>query len=191
MLVTTLLSANPSQQLTSVFKHINTLSGQFVQTVFDADNQPIATSKGSFAVQRPDKFNWSVTTPLRQITVADGKTVWLYQPDLKQVTKTAMTQKIGQTPLAILSGSTTALQNNFTISRRATGEYQLTAKRGEASFKKIVLRLKANVPSQMTLYDSLGQRTVLQFFKVRVNQAFKQKHPFELNLPKGVDVVSA
>lgn len=190
LLAASVLCASPSQQLIRIFKHINTLSGQFTQTVYDGSGQPIATSKGTFAVQRPNKFSWNATSPLRQLTIADGKTVWLYQPDLKQVTKTAMTDKIGQTPLAILSGSTAALQNNFVISSSKANQFMLKAKAQGASFKEIILFVKSNAPTAMTLFDSLGQKTELKFTDVQVNHALK-KHPFQFSVPKGVDVVSA
>jgi outer membrane lipoprotein carrier protein len=44
------------------------------------------SSSGSFAFQRPGRFRFVYAAPLPQTIVADGKTLWLYDEDLNQVT---------------------------------------------------------------------------------------------------------
>ena len=52
-------------------------------------------SSGSFEFQRPGKFRFNYTKPFEQLIVADGKTLWLYDADLNQVTERAQAQVLG------------------------------------------------------------------------------------------------
>lgn len=63
-------------------------------------------SSGSFEFQRPGKFRFNYTKPFEQLIVADGKTLWLYDADLNQVTERAQAQVLGSTPAAILTSAT-------------------------------------------------------------------------------------
>lgn len=48
----------------------------------------------------------STTPSLSSTIVADGKTLWLYDADLNQVTERAQAQVLGSTPAAILTSAT-------------------------------------------------------------------------------------
>lgn len=71
------------------------------------DGQPPRTknSSGHFEFQRPGKFRFVYTKPFEQTIVADGKTLWLYDADLNQVTQRAQAQALGSTPAAILASA--------------------------------------------------------------------------------------
>ena len=175
-------------QLSAVFTNVKTLQGAFKQTLYDQQHHVLDVSQGDFIIQRPNQFRWQVATPMAQLTVTDGKTVWVYQPDLEQVTKSHLTQQIGQTPLAILSGSTEALSSNFNITATDAEHFTLVAKNDSGGFAKILLTMHGSAPVRMELFDNLDQTTVLDFSKVSVNKTFKSSI-FTFVIPKGVDVV--
>lgn len=179
-----------AQQLVSIFSKLTTLQGNFTQTVYTQKGQVISVSKGTFKIRRPNQFYWNVNTPMKQLTVADGKHVWLYQPDLEQVTETLMTKKIGQTPLAILSGSSKALLANFNVTKAGANQFNLRAKTANSNFHRISLTMNQGTPQRMQLFDSLNQKTVLAFSKVGVNHQLN-KNAFQFIIPKGVDVIKA
>lgn len=189
--LSTLVSANQaSNNLANIFKSVRSLQGKFVQQVYDQNKHVIARTTGQFIIQRPNKFRWQVTSPLKQLTIANGKKLWLYQPDLQQVTTSGMSQKIGQTPLAILSGSTEALNKAYAITQTGKTQYQLTAKQVDSAFSQIDLLMNGRAIEKMTLKDSLGQQTVVNFSAVRVN-AKVSPDMFEFSIPKGVDVIKS
>ena len=180
--------ANPAGDLANIFKDINTIKGQFKQMVYDGDKQVLGTSTGNFVIKRPNQFRWNAISPLQQLTIADGKQIWLYQPDLQQVTVAAMSKRMGQTPLAILSGSISALTNNYTITRTKEGVFVLVSKQSSDIFHKIELSLTDDHLNKMILYDTLGQQTVIQFSDIKYNDDVNN-NTFRFKVPKGVDVI--
>ena len=178
-----------TDNLIAIFKHINTIQGDFTQTIENQSDLAIANSKGNFILQRPNHFRWEVTTPLKQLTVADGQKIWLYQPDLQQATVTAMSKRLGQTPLVILSGSTTVLRGNYTISQPHQGNtFILIPKNSASEFNRIELTIVKQKLTQMILFDSLGQKTRLQFNHVILNKTINEKL-FQFTPSKDVDII--
>ena len=47
-------------------------------------------AKGAAIIEKKDKFRVHYTEPTEQIMVSDGKTIWIYTPELKQVMKQSM-----------------------------------------------------------------------------------------------------
>ena len=76
------------------------------------------TSSGTFEFQRPGRFKFVYQKPFEQTIVADGKTLWLYDVDLNQVTQRAQSQALGATPAALLAAAPDlqALRADFTLS---------------------------------------------------------------------------
>lgn len=88
------------------------ISGNFSQTVHS--KKKTQTTYGTFKILRPGLFKWEYTKPYKQTIVGDGKTIWLYDVDLAQVTKSSQDQTIGDSPAAILSNKT-ALDSSYTL----------------------------------------------------------------------------
>lgn len=88
------------------------ISGSFTQTV--QSKKKTQTAHGTFKILRPGLFKWEYTLPYKQTIVGDGQTVWLYDVDLAQVTKSSQDQAIGGSPAAILSNKT-ALESSYTL----------------------------------------------------------------------------
>ncbi|MDX1654714.1 MAG: outer membrane lipoprotein chaperone LolA, partial [Candidatus Competibacteraceae bacterium] len=87
-------------QVQRYFQGLQSLSGDFVQQVFDADGRLLETSEGRMWMQRPERFRWDYRTPFPQLVVADGERIWLYDQELEQVTVKPMDTAMGSTPLA-------------------------------------------------------------------------------------------
>ena len=185
----TLSSASAASNLINIFNKTNVISSNFKQIVKDSSGQIIATSTGTMIIQRPNRFRWDTQTPMAQLAIADGQQVWLYQPDLEQVTISKMSHEIGQTPLAILSGSTASLQQNFAIDQVNANEFILTARKNAVPFHQVILLFdKQEHLTQMQLKDELGQTTVLYFTELKLNAAVP-KNSFTFAVPKGVDII--
>ena len=180
--------AMPIDNLIGIFQHVNTIQGDFTQLV-EAQGSTVEQSNGNFILQRPDHFRWNVTAPLKQLTVADGRYIWLYQPDLQQVNVSRMTKQIAQTPLAILSGSTATLTKSYIVSESNNGKtFILNAKNPTAQFRRVELTIVKHKITKMILLDNLAQTTTLNFSHVMVNQPLDTK-AFQFKPPHGVDVI--
>ena len=84
---------------------LRTLSAAFVQVVQDKQGQVTERATGQLSISRPNRFRWDYQQPYAQTIVADGKKLWLYDPDLDQVTVRLLEQGLGATPAMLLSGS--------------------------------------------------------------------------------------
>jgi hypothetical protein len=62
---------------------------EFTQSVTSPPTarRPHQDQQRQFEFQRPGKFRFNYTKPFEQLIVADGKTLWLYDADLNQVTQ--------------------------------------------------------------------------------------------------------
>jgi len=193
---TLLLAANAADagardQLNAFAKGLKGLDGQFSQQVFDPRGKPKETSTGRVAVSAPRLFRWEYVKPYPQLIVADGKNVWVYDPDLQQASKRPQGVEEANSPLAVLLDPA-KLDRDFTVKDAgASGGIewlQLTPKQAEAPFKSAKLGFDKTGLAEMEYVDALGQRTKISFNGWKRNPSFA-KGTFVYVPAKGVDVI--
>ena len=166
------------------------ISGSFSQTV--KSKKKTQTTNGTFQILRPGLFKWTYNKPYEQVIVGDGKTIWLYDTELKQVTKSGQDQTIGDSPAAILSNKD-ALESSYTLKEDGSSngiDYVLaTPKRNNAGYQFIRIGFKGDVLSAMELKDSFGNQTTIRFGGINTKPSLSRGH-FKFTPPKGVDVLS-
>ena len=184
-------NAGARDDLNAFTKGLKGLDGQFSQQVLDARGKQKERASGRVAVSAPRLFRWEYTKPYPQLIVADGKTVWVYEPDLQQASKRAQGVEEANSPLAILLDPS-KLDRDFVVKEAGTGDglewLQLTPKQAEAGFKTAKLGFGKGGLAQMEYVDALGQRTKIAFTGWKRNPAFA-KGTFVYVPAKGVDVI--
>ena len=184
-------NAGARDDLNAFTKGLKGLDGQFSQQVFDARGKQKERASGRVAVSAPRLFRWEYTKPYPQLIVADGKTVWVYEPDLQQASKRAQGVEEANSPLAILLDPS-KLDRDFVVKEAGTRDglewLQLTPKQAEAGFKTAKLGFGKGGLAQMEYVDALGQRTKIAFTGWKRNPAFA-KGTFVYVPAKGVDVI--
>ena len=196
-LATVLMLAAPSaaagarDDLNAFTKGLKGLDGQFTQKVFDARGKQKESASGRVAVSAPKLFRWEYVKPYPQLIVADGKSVWVYDPDLKQASKRPQGVEEANSPLAILLDPG-KLDRDFTVKDAGTSGglawLQLTPKQAEAGFKTAKLGFGKTGLAKMEYVDALGQRTRIAFGAWKRNPSFA-KGTFVYAPAKGVDVI--
>ena len=171
---------------------LKTMTADFVQVVQDRKGQVTERASGTLALARPDRFRWEYREPYVQTIVADGRKLWLYDPDLEQVTVRSLAQGLGSTPAMLLSGSG-KVGDAFTAGpvevRQDWTWCRLLPKQGGSDFEKVSLAFDArNELAAMELVDKLGQTTTIQFAKVRRGAALDAS-AFRFVPPPGADVI--
>ena len=73
-------------QLDRFLAEVKSFHAAFEQKLYDEYGEPLETAQGQVDIARPGRFNWSYESPYRQRLVSDGKTLWVYDADLEQVT---------------------------------------------------------------------------------------------------------
>ena len=165
------------------------ITGTFTQTV--QSKKKVQKSTGSFQILRPGLFKWEYNKPYQQQIVGDGKHIWLYDVDLKQVTQSDQDQTIGDSPAAILSNKT-ALDDSYALKEDGTEkgiDYVLaTPKKANAGYQYIRIGFKGNTLAAMALKDSFGNQTQIEFNNINASPKLSRKL-FQFAPPKGVDVL--
>lgn len=196
ILSTALLSATSlaaARDNLNVFaKGLKGLDGQFSQQVYDAKGKLKETSTGRVAMAAPRLFRWEYIKPYPQLIVADGKTVWVYDPDLQQVTRRAQGVEEQNSPLSALIDPG-KLDKQFIVTETGSkdGLQWLSLKprdEANASFQSARLGFGNNGLMQMQVVDVIGQRTQIVFTGWKRNPAFTRT-TFRYTPQKGVDVV--
>lgn len=169
------------------------LDGQFNQQVFDSKGKVKETTSGRVALSAPRLFRWEYIKPHEQLIVADGKKVWVYEPDLEQATVRAQGQEEQNSPLTALINPA-LLDRQYDVSEEATARdglqwLSLTPKREtDTAFQYAALGFNAQGLARMEVVDAVGQRTVISFSGWKRNPAFAA-NTFSFKPPQNVDVI--
>jgi outer membrane lipoprotein carrier protein len=145
---------------------LHSLRGNFSQTVYDAHGNITGSSHGLLALQAPRLFRWQVTDPYQQLIVADGKKVWVYEPDLEQVTVRDQGSEEAHSPLTVLT-DLSQLDSEFKTTDAGTREglewLRLVSRSKEPQFEYAEIGFDASGPRRMIFKDTLGNRTEIAF----------------------------
>ena len=184
--------AGARDDLDAFTKGLKGLQGGFAQTVYAPDGAKKESSSGRVSLSAPRLFRWEYVKPYPQLIVADGKTVWVYDPDLKQVTRRAQDATESNSPLAALVDPA-RLDKDYIVAEAGTDAgfdwLTLTPRdKDNAGIASARLGFDGNGLSRMTFTDALGQRTEITFAKWKRNPAFVSG-TFTYSPPAGVDVV--
>ena len=90
--------AAATQDLHRFFNQVQRYHARFTQVTVDEAKKPVQESSGDLWIERPGKFRWNYSTPFEQQIVGDGKQVWVYDVELKQVAVRGMQGVLGATP---------------------------------------------------------------------------------------------
>lgn len=179
------------KRLTELLGQAQTLSGRFSQLTLDGSGTQLQEASGEMALKRPGLLRWHTDAPMEQLLVSNGEKVWLYDPDLQQVTIQDLDQRMTHTPALLLSGDVSKIRENFTISHKEGGsvvDFILKPKAKDTLFDTLRLSFRNGVINDMQLIDSIGQRTNILFLGVKLNQPLADNQ-FTFQVPEGADVV--
>jgi len=149
-------------------------------------------SEGTFEFQRPGHFRFVYSKPFAQTLVADGRTLWLYDVDLQQVTARDQAQALGSTPAALVASSADikVLEKDFTLVSEPERDGQqwvlATPKTKDGQLQSVRVGLRGEQLASLDILDSFGQRSVLNFTNIQTNGPAAN---FTFSPPAGVSVV--
>ena len=167
---------------------VSCAEGAFTQRTRDKTGRVTNEAEGAFAFRRPDAFDWVYEKPWRQRIVCDGKTIWVYDEDLMQVTVREAGDALAATPAALLFGSGKlpegwSEKSEGGVLTLLPAEPQGGFERVEASFDD------SGLPKLLKLYDSFGQTTEIVF--TRLEKTSPDPNRFVFKTPQGVEGLHA
>lgn len=183
--------AGAIDKLHQFLESTRTVRADFTQTVVARNGRKPQLSSGVMMFARPGKFRWQIEKPYSQLLLGDGEKVWVYDPDLRQVTVRKAGTALGGTPAALLAGEST-IEKNFGLSETGDKDglewVEAIPKSQDSGFEKVRLGFAGNELRAMELLDSLGQTTSLLFTHLERNPRLAPAL-FRFTPPANVDVV--
>ena len=196
LLISQGVHAGAIDKLHQFLESTKTLRAGFTQIVVAKNGTRPQQSSGVMIFSRTGKFRWQIEKPYSQLLVSDGEKVWIYDPDLRQVTVKKVGNALGGTPAALLageSGGKSTLEKSFTL--REAGEreglewVEAVPKSQESGFEKLRLGFAGSDLKAMELFDNFGQTTSLYFSNLERNLVVAASL-LSFKPPAGVDVIS-
>ena len=191
LILPSLVHADGVERLKAFFESTTSMRALFHQTVVDSKGRKVQEVDGSMQLQRPGKFHWDYYKPYLQLIVGDGEKVWLYDPELNQVTVRALDKALGSSPAALLAGSK-EIEKTFVLKNEGLQDglewVSATPKNTESGFERVLLGFKETLLQEMELHDNFGHITVIEFSKLERNPKLESQS-FHFTPPAGADVV--
>jgi outer membrane lipoprotein carrier protein len=178
-------------RLTALLSQAQTLTARFSQLTLDGSGTQLQETAGELSLKRPGLFRWHTDAPAEQMLVSNSQKVWLYDPDLNQVTIQVLDQRLTHTPALLLSGDVSKISENFTVTHKEGGsvvDFILKPKAKDSLFDNLRLSFRNGVINDMQLIDSVGQRTNILFLGVKMNEPLDASQ-FSFQVPAGADVI--
>lgn len=177
-----------ADELVAKLELLQSFSGDFQQTLIDDKGQLLQESSGGFLLQRPGYFLWETKEPFPQRLISNLQTIWLYDPDLEQVTIREYNEDIAQTPALLLSGDLQQINQQYSIKKISDSQFVLTPLKQQALFQDLNVQFVNNQLSNMSLKDALGQTTVFSFSNAQYGNTVSTDR-FNFIPPEGTDVI--
>lgn len=163
------------ESLNQLLEKSHSITAQFRQITLNASGNRTQKSEGQVVVTRPNQFRWEVTGPYPQLVISDGAKVWVYDPDLEQVTEQKLNTQVSTTPALLLSGDVKKLADNFDVVKLGKNtdkdvSFKLTPKAQDSVFETLRLSFNNGLLANMKLIDSLGAKTTIDFSDISINK---------------------
>ena len=166
-------AVSPDKNSLDVFLDgLETFSADFEQQLIGSSGEVLETSQGSVQLRRPGMFSWSYREPYTQEIISDGKSLWVYEEDLEQVTISDASAAVEDTPALIFSGRYN-IDDHYVVHEleddAGLAWLELTPRNIESQYRALRLAFAGAELSGMILFDSLGQTLLISFENTRRN----------------------
>lgn len=197
--LTTLPPAEQSKLIPEIEQYyagLTTLDGNFVQNSYTLGLNQREVSKGRVFFQKPGLMDWWYDEPAKnkQRFVADGKSLWIYQPSIPQVMIGDFQQSFSSDlPVSFLLGIGKLSERFRLVSACRTDggvALKLVPQKADASLDEFSLLVdaKSKAPLGARLIDAGGNETAIVFSGIHYNREIDESH-FRFEVPRGVDVI--
>lgn len=187
-------SADDGARLTELLNELTSFRADFEQVVLDRFGETLQATTGTLHWQRPHRLRWEVDAPYPQLILADGESLWVYDPDLEQVSVQPLAESLEGTPASFLAGTAEALASQFDVRAEASAEqsdvrYLLTPRDEASVFRDLTLAFSpTGVLTLLDMADHLGAHTRTTFTEAAKNPSLEAAL-FAFKVPDGVDVI--
>lgn len=166
-------------------------TADFEQSLYNDDSELLKNDIGTLILKRPGKFVWRYDGEGSQEFISDGKSIWMFDKELDQVTVNPLNDRLGGTPLVLLMGGV-PLEDQFKVTPLGDSDgidwVELVPHDNSTDFESLFIGLNDKGLAAMELRDNLGQATQIQFTNFKPDVPLDDEQ-FDFVAPKGVDVI--
>jgi outer membrane lipoprotein carrier protein len=182
----------------AAYSRMTDLKAEIAQTSFNKSLNQTIPAAGTVYLKKGGKLRWEYTEPTRQVIVSDGKTIWLYTPQLNQVNTGPAPEALAGPAGSFLSGLG-KLREHFNVRllnpaqpKDAEGNVvlDLSPKQPLPTLTRLILSLDPNgwQVRKAVVYDQFENTVTMKFSKLAINSGLEDKL-FAFVTPKGVATV--
>jgi len=175
------------------YEGTRTLTADFRQTIESPTLTSPLETHGTVAFEKPNRMRWDYAAPDAQLIIGDGDTLWIYQPDEKQVIRAPLDKAFrATTPVTFLAGLG-RLERDFETTLVKDKPERWTLKlvpkqdAGIGTLGLLVRKSDASI-EEARITDPLGTTTRIVLSNERRNVTL-DGGLFRFSPPSGVDVV--
>ncbi len=168
---------------------IESLSGNFQQTLLSMDGEQLEQSSGHFRLLQPAYFSWQIELPDQQLLLAAEGVLWHYDVELETVTRRNIPSDNPYSPLQILAGDSQTLAEYYQVESLTPDSWRLVPNFESGNFLAITLRFNGPLLLSMDVLDPLQRVTHIVFEHLEHNPGLSAAD-FVFVPPDGVDVYS-
>lgn len=189
-----LFASEDSARLAGLLADTSAYRADFEQVVMNRFGETLQTSTGRMHLQRPGRLRWEVNDPYPQLVLADGNSLWVYDPDLEQASVRPLAAAIEGSPAVFLTGMTDDVASHFEVRRAEPAVpgglcFVLAPKDQTSVLQDATLTFSAEgVLVGLDIVDHLGQTTRIGFKAAELNPVLESTL-FEFEVPQGIDII--
>ena len=103
----------------------------------------VQQGSGKLQIKRPNLFRMDTKSPQETQIIADGKTLWYYDPFVQQVTAQWVKDAVNNTPFVLLTSNDKSHWNQYSVTQNAD-TFVLKPKAKNSNIKQFDIRVDAN-----------------------------------------------
>ena len=178
--------ANADIELQNRLNKVSVLSADFAQTVMSANGSNVQQGNGKLRINRPNLFRMDTKSPQETQIIADGKTLWFYDPFVEQVTANWVKDAVNNTPFVLLTSNDKSHWAQYTVEQK-DDRFVLKPKAKNSNIKQFDIRIDPNgVLKGFSTIEKDGQSN--QYILRNITNQNLDGSLFKFTVPKGIEL---
>ncbi|MBQ0684564.1 outer membrane lipoprotein chaperone LolA [Providencia rettgeri] len=176
--------ADASQDLQARLNKVNSFQASFSQKVTSPEGDLVQEGVGDLWLERPNLFNWNMTSPDESVLVSDGKNLWFYNPFVEQVTVTNLADATQDTPFLLITRNDPKDWKQYSIIQQGN-TFDLKPKQTNGTLKRFSITVSPEgTIEKFSAVEQDGQVSAYQLKEQKNGSVDASK--FKFTMPKGV-----
>lgn len=186
-----------ARRLQQKYERVQDFSADFEHVYEGGLLRKKVTERGSVLVRKPGMMRWTYTWPEKKEFVSDGRTMWSYIPEDKQVILNAVPAADEASSPALFLAGKGNIARDFTASAAAPPglrpdelAIQLVPRHAQPDYDALVLVVARDTLQlhRLVTTDSQGGTSTFAFRRLRENVGLPPA-TFTFRIPRGVEVI--